>query len=101
MSTVQESVHRNPVDGFTVGTGMFEMSALDVVLLAVAGYLAVITLVRLMRRRREGIIEDLTKQIELEQQRLKEDRKKEKRRLMQEQMKQEHQRMREERRSAS
>ncbi len=91
---------QDPVDGFTVGTVMFEMSTLDLVLLAVAGYLAIITLVRLMRRRREGIIDDLTRQVEIEQQRLKEERKKEKRRQAREQMEQEHQRMREERRSA-
>lgn len=65
---------------------MFEMSALDLILLGIAAYLAVITLVRLMRRRREGIIEDLTKEVELEQQRLKEERKKEKRRKMREQI---------------
>jgi hypothetical protein len=67
---------------------MFEMSALDLILLGIAAYLAVITLVRLMRRRREGIIEDLTKEVELEQQRLKEERKKEKRRKMREQIEQ-------------
>ncbi|HRX78551.1 MAG TPA: hypothetical protein P5307_05785 [Pirellulaceae bacterium] len=64
------------------------MSALDLILLGIAAYLAVITLVRMMRRRREGIIEDLTKEVELEQQRLKEERKKEKRRKMREQIEQ-------------
>ncbi|MCA9141823.1 MAG: hypothetical protein H6823_25460 [Planctomycetaceae bacterium] len=67
---------------------MIEMSALDLILLGIAAYLAVITLVRMMRRRREGIIEDLTKEVELEQQRLKEERKKEKRRKMREQIEQ-------------
>lgn len=65
---------------------MFEMSTLDLLLLAVACYLAVITLVRLMQRRREGIIKDLTKEVELEQERLKEEKKKEKRRKMREQI---------------
>jgi hypothetical protein len=73
---------------------MFEMSTLDLLLLATATYFAVITLVRLMRRRRERIIEDLTKQVELEQERLKEERKKEKRRKMREQMEQQQQRRR-------
>ncbi|MCA9119477.1 MAG: hypothetical protein H6822_05440 [Planctomycetaceae bacterium] len=67
---------------------MFEMSTLDLILLAAATYLAVITLVRLMQRRREGIIKDLTEEVELEQQRLKEERKKEKRRKMREQIEQ-------------
>ena len=73
---------------------MIEMSTLDLLLLATAAYLAVITLVRLMRRRREGIIKDLTKEVELEQQRLKEERKKEKRRKMREQMEQQQRRRR-------
>jgi hypothetical protein len=67
---------------------MFEMSRLDLLLLAVTSYLAVITLVRLMRRRREGIIKDLTKEVELEQKRLKEERKIEERQKLREQMEQ-------------
>ena len=73
---------------------MFEMSTLDLLLLATATYLAVMTLVRLMRRRREGIIKDLTKEVELEQERLQEERKKEKRRKAREQMEQQQQRRR-------
>ncbi|MBC8354701.1 MAG: hypothetical protein H8E66_22200 [Planctomycetes bacterium] len=65
---------------------MFGMSSLDLILLAAVTYLAVITLVRLMRRRREDIIEDLTKQVELEQERLKEERKKERQRKAREQV---------------
>ena len=65
---------------------MFEMSTLELLLLAVATYLAVITLVRLMRRRREGIIEELTKEVEAEQERLKREKKQEKRRKMREQL---------------
>ena len=67
---------------------MFEMSTLDLLLLAVTSYLAVMTLVRLMRRRREGIIKDLTKEVELEQKRLKEERKIEERQKMREQLEQ-------------
>lgn len=75
---------------------MNEMSTFDFVLLAVATYLAVITLVQLMRRRREGIIKDLTKEVELEQERIREEKKKEKRRQRREEMKlqQEQQRQR-------
>ena len=67
---------------------MFEMSTLDVLLLAAVTYLAVITLVRLMRRRQEGIIEELTKEVEVEQQRLNREKKKEKRQKMREQLEQ-------------
>ena len=73
---------------------MFEMSTLDWLLLAVTAYLAVISLVRLMRRRREGIIKDLTKEVELEQLRLKQERKREKRRKLREQIEQQQQRRR-------
>ena len=67
---------------------MFEMSALDLLLLAAVTYLAVITLVRLMRRRREGIIEELTKEVEVEQRRVKKVEKKEKQRKIREQREQ-------------
>ncbi|HUG70427.1 MAG TPA: hypothetical protein VMM76_21940 [Pirellulaceae bacterium] len=67
---------------------MLEMSTLDLLLFAATAYLAVITLVRLMRRRRESIINDLAKELELEQKRLKKKRKNEKRHKMREQMEQ-------------
>ncbi len=67
---------------------MFGMSTLDLILLAAATYLAVITLVQLMRRRREGIIEELTREVEAEQERLKLEKKKEKRRKRREQLEQ-------------
>ncbi|MEO8495913.1 MAG: hypothetical protein ABI614_12635 [Planctomycetota bacterium] len=67
---------------------MFEMSTLELLLLAGATYLAVITLVRLMRRRREGIIQELTREVEVEQERLKKEKKKEKRRKLREQLEQ-------------
>ena len=67
---------------------MFEMNALDLLLLAAVTYLAVITLVRLMRRRREGIIEELTKEVEVEQRRVKKVEKKEKQRKIREQREQ-------------
>lgn len=70
------------------GIAMFKLSVLDLLLLAAATYLAVISLVRLMQRRREGVIKDLTKEVELEQQRLQAERKKEKRRKMREQTEQ-------------
>jgi hypothetical protein len=73
------------------GIAMFGMDAWDTVLLAAGGYLAVITLVRLMRRRRDVIIEDLSREVELAKERLKDERKKERRREAREKMAQ-HQR---------
>jgi Flp pilus assembly protein TadB len=67
---------------------------LDLLLLATAIYLAVITLVRLMRRRRERIIKDLTEEVELERERLKVERKKEKRRKIRKQMEEQQHRRR-------
>lgn len=67
---------------------MIGMNSLELLLLGVATYLAVITLVRLMRRRQEGIIEELTQEVEAEQARLKEEKKREKRRKMREQLEQ-------------
>lgn len=69
---------------------MFGMDASDVVLLAVGGYLAVITLVRLMHRRREAMIENLSREIEIEKERLKAERKKEKQRQAREEVEQHH-----------
>ncbi len=86
---------------YTASSAMFEMSTLDLVLLAVGGYLAVITLVRLMQRRREGIIKDLTREVELEQERLKEERKKEKRRKMREQIELQQEQQQRQRRGAA
>lgn len=63
------------------GKVMIGMDASDAVLLAAGGYLAVITLVRLMHRRRDAIIENLSREVELEHERLKEERKKEERQL--------------------
>jgi flagellar biosynthesis/type III secretory pathway M-ring protein FliF/YscJ len=65
---------------------MFGMDALEVMVLAAAIYVAVLTLVRLMHRRRAGIIDDLTEEVELERQRLKEERKQERRRRMREEL---------------
>ncbi|MBP86746.1 MAG: hypothetical protein CMJ64_08525 [Planctomycetaceae bacterium] len=59
---------------------MFGMDVWDAVLLAAGGHLAVITLVRLMHRRRDLIIEDLSREVELEKERLQEERKKQHRR---------------------
>jgi hypothetical protein len=36
----------------------------DIILLLVAGYIAVITLVRLMRRRRDEVVADVQRQVE-------------------------------------
>ncbi len=56
------------------GDSMLELKTWDWVLLAAASYIAVITLVRLMQRRRESIIRDLTREVELAKQRLKEEK---------------------------
>ena len=70
---------------------MFGMDAWDAVLVAAGGYLAVITLVRLMQRRRDAIIEDLSREVELAKERTKRERKLKRRREAREKM-QQHQR---------
>ena len=68
---------------------MMGMDVWDLMLLAAGGYVALITLVRLMQRRQDVIIDELTEQVALEQRRLKAERKKEKRKQLREQMQQE------------
>ena len=67
---------------------MFDMSALDWLLLAIGCYLAVIMLVRLMQYRREGVIQELSDQVEFEKQRILEEKKQEKRKQLREQRRQ-------------
>lgn len=69
---------------------MFGMDASDVVLLVVGGYLAVITLVQLMHRRREAMIENISRDVEIEKERLKEERKLERQQQAREEMEQRH-----------
>ena len=45
---------------------MFEMGTWDWILLAAAGYLAVMALVRLMRGRRDALVEELSARADLE-----------------------------------
>ncbi len=45
------------------------MDGWDLALLAVAGYVAVMTLVRLMRRRRDAVLQQFREQVEAEQKR--------------------------------
>lgn len=40
----------------------------DIALLAISGYVAVVTLIRLMRRRSDGLIDELAEQAEAEKQ---------------------------------
>ena len=54
------------------------MSSWDVALLAVAGYVAVVSLVRLMLRRRDQLLADFREQIQLEKQRKAREEKKRK-----------------------
>jgi len=70
---------------------MFGMDAWDAVLLAAGGYLAVITLIRLMHRRRDAIIEELGREVEFAQERSKKEQKLQRRREAREKMMQ-HQR---------
>ena len=67
---------------------MFGMDAPDLVLLVIGGYLAVITLIRLMHRRRQVMIDNLSRDIEIEKQRLQEEREIEKQRQAREEMEQ-------------
>ena len=69
---------------------MFGMDALDVMLLVAASYVAVLTLVRLMQRRRDGVIDNLSQEVELEKQRLKKERKKQRLQEMRERAAQQH-----------
>ena len=69
---------------------MFGMDAWDAVLLAAGGYLAVITLVRMMSRRRDAILEDLSREVELAKERSKEQKKIERRREARQKMEQHH-----------
>jgi len=70
---------------------MFGMDAWDAVLLAAGGYLAVITLIRLMHRRRDAIIEELGREVEFAKERSKKEQKLQRRREAREKMMQ-HQR---------
>lgn len=58
---------------------MFTLDTWDIVLLAVAGFVAVTTLVRLMAARRDELLKKLRRDFEREQVRLKLEEKKKKR----------------------
>lgn len=49
---------------------MLSMDGFDYLLLAAVSYMAIVTLVRLMRQRRERLIDELTAQVEVERQRV-------------------------------
>jgi hypothetical protein len=50
---------------------MLGMDGWDVLIIAAAGYIAVMTLVRMMNRRRDSLIDDLSRQATAEQERKK------------------------------
>jgi len=53
---------RQPLDG---GRVMDLLSRTDVVLLLIAAYVAVITLIRLMKRRHDEVVADVQRQVEV------------------------------------
>ena len=65
------------------------MNFWEFALLAAAAYLAIVTLVRMMRQKRDTLINELTQEAEAEQQRLRAEARTEKRRAMREKVEQE------------
>lgn len=65
------------------------MNFWEIALLVAAAYFAVVTLVRMMRMRRDQLIDELTLEAEAEQERVRAEARQEKRRQMQKQIKQE------------
>ena len=65
------------------------MNFWELALLAGAAYVAITTLVHLMGRQRDTLIDELTREAEAEKQRLRAEERNEKRRKMREQIKQE------------
>ena len=55
------------------------LDAWDLAILAVAAYISVVTLVRMMRRRREGLVDNLMEQVKVEKQKLAEKNEREER----------------------
>lgn len=49
---------------------MAEINGWNLAVLVIAAYLAIVTLIRLMRRRRDEVVVELQKQVETEQQRV-------------------------------
>jgi len=73
---------------------MVSMDAWDLALMALASYVAVMTLVRMMHRRRDTILEVLSEQIEAERERIRIQKKQERRKNLQEQAKKLHEQQR-------
>jgi hypothetical protein len=66
------------------GKGSSEMTAWEWMLLGVAGYVALTTLVTLMRRRRDALVDELSWQADLERRRKQIEKVKEERRKLME-----------------
>ena len=67
---------------------MVGMDAWDMALLALASYVAIMALVRMMHRRKDAIVDELTEQIDAQRERLRVEQKKERRRKLRDQAKQ-------------
>lgn len=65
---------------------MLGWSSWDVVVIGVAGYIAVTCLVRLMRRRRDALVDDIGRQVEAERARREEQRRLESRQKFQDRL---------------
>ena len=63
------------------------MDAWDTALLALASYVAIMALVRMMHRRRDAILQELTEQIDAQRERLRIQQKKDRRKNLHEQAK--------------
>ena len=70
------------------------MNSWEIALLSAAAYVAIVTLVRLMRRRRDELIDQLAREVEAEKQRLRIEEKQKTRRKARDNVKQEEARSR-------
>jgi len=67
---------------------LFGLDAWDVALMALAAYISVVTLFRMMHRRREKLVDDLMVQVKIEEKKLQEKKKREMRAKVRDQMRQ-------------
>ena len=65
---------RGIIDGLSHGGRVMEwMTRSDIILLAIAAYVAVMTLVRLMQRRRDQLVADVQRQVDAHRKRAESD----------------------------
>ena len=65
---------------------MFGLDGWDIAIIAVAAYISVTALVRLMHRRRDALVDDIGRQVETEVQRRREQKKQQKRKKLHDQI---------------